>query len=115
MIIPRYDLTAAAQQSDLFFSDNRLIAGYLAIEALFRQRITVSGRVSYSSHAGSYVSPYPKPVRQFSAAIQVVMPVTQANRNQVYIAVATDQGNLLARSTGAIIGFQTRLPGRTRL
>lgn len=109
LLIPRYDLTAAARQSDLFFPDNRLIAGYLAIEALFRQRITVTGKVSYSSHAGSYVSPYPKPVRQFSAAIQVVMPVTQANRDQVYIAVATDQGNLLARSTGAIIGFQTRL------
>ncbi len=107
LIMPRYELTETARQSDLFFPDNRLIAYYVAFDALLRERITVTGKFSYSRNAGSYVSPYPMVLSQFSAALQVTAPVTPSNRHQLYVAVATDQGSLLARQTGIVLGFQT--------
>lgn len=96
------------QQSPFYFPSNRVQSAYVAAEGQYRDRLTLTSRVSYGRYYGTFAHPFAQPVNQFSALLMAQVRLPRWNGVGLTTGLAFDQGGLLPRSVGAYVGLRKR-------
>ncbi|MCY7358623.1 MAG: capsule assembly Wzi family protein [Rudanella sp.] len=99
---------ALQQQSPFYFPSNRVQNAYVGAEGQWRDRLTLTTRVSFGRYYGTFFQPFDKAVNQFSALLMAQTTLPRWNNLGVTAGLALDQGGLLPRSAGGYIGLRKR-------
>lgn len=95
-------------QSGLFFPSNLVKSLYLGAEGQWRDRVTLTARLSVGQYSGTFVQPFETPANQFSALLMGLWTLPKHPGVSLTTALALDQGSLLPRSLGGYIGLRKR-------
>ncbi|MBC8153343.1 MAG: hypothetical protein H7Z72_10565 [Bacteroidetes bacterium] len=89
-------------------ANNRVSLVHVAAAGSVNQRIAWLLKLSYSQNFGTYPSPYPADINQFSGLVQVATPVSipTLGECQLNASLALDRGQLLYNSAGVYIGLR---------
>lgn len=96
------------QQSPFYFPSNRVQNTYVGAEGQWRDRLTLTTRISYGRHYGTFAQPLAAPVNQFSALLMAQTTLPSWSNLGLTATLALDQGGLLPRSAGGYIGLRKR-------
>ncbi|QHV97215.1 capsule assembly Wzi family protein [Spirosoma endbachense] len=105
-LIPRPMLSSTSEPGEFYFPSNRVIAYYAAFEASIKNRISMTGRFSYSQNFGTYSTPFRSVENQFSGMLSASIPLPLLHNSVLSVALAADQGQLLAKSMGLRVGLR---------
>jgi len=98
--------TGLQAQSNLYFPSNRVQSAYIAAEGRWRDRLTLTSRISYGRYYGTFFEPFAQPVNQFSALLMAQTELSRWKNLGLIAALAVDQGGLLPHSVGGYIGLR---------
>lgn len=94
-----------------FFPNNRVIAWYGAVQGGFSNGPSFTLRGSFLRGFGTFIKPYPTPVEQVSALLNVTWPLRRSGTFRgvaLTTTAALDRGELLPVSTAGYVGLQWR-------
>ncbi len=89
-----------------YTNNNRVQVMHLGVSGGFGLGGTFALRSSFSRNFGSWVAPFPDHTNQFSAALNVGLPVSRRRGWLVTTTIATDQGKLYPNSTAVYAGVR---------
>lgn len=119
----RYGLTmgtpfitpTAENRADLppyhFTNNNRVMVWHLGIGGRMLDYFQFQTKVSYSRNLGTYETPFPGMLRQFSGSFQVSIPVDLFGGVSATAAFATDFGDLFDRNAGYFFSLKKEFIG----
>jgi len=89
-----------------YFSNNRVIMGYVGSEWTLFKDITLLTRSSFSHNLGAFGQPFLSPANQFSFLLSTQFKVTQWAGVSVKGSLSFDQGQLFPNTVGGYIGLK---------
>ena len=92
-----------------YFSNNRVNALYLGLEGRAAAWHWQT-RLSLSHNFGTYIMPYVRPVRQFSASVQLARPLNWLGGAEITAAAGLDAGGLLPSKAAFGLGLRKSGP-----
>ncbi|WP_080056638.1 capsule assembly Wzi family protein [Spirosoma aerolatum] len=94
--LPRYGFT----------NNNRVAVMHIGVSGQVLDFFKFQLKASYSENLGTYESPFPKLVKQFSSVLSVSSPLYILNGVTANASVATDIGDLYDNSVGFYVGIR---------
>lgn len=95
-----------ATDFQFFTNNNRVKVLHLGVAGSLHNRYTFQLKCSMSENLGTYASPFPADVRQFSSILVVGLPTAFLGSTQTTVSIAHDQGKLFPNNTGFQISLR---------
>lgn len=105
-LTPQRELKPGTPDHGVGISNNRVSVAHFGLSALLLNKIELTGRLSYSSNAGTYAIPYPAKPRQISGLLTAALPVNLLGGTMLSGSLGVDSGELLPTSTGVYLGLR---------
>ena len=108
LVMPQAGLSDAVRtvRTGVYFLDNRLKMGHLALSGTFLHGPMVTVRATYSQHYGSYTEKFNAPFNQFSGLLSAQWPLGKRPGTILTTSIAIDRGGFLQSATGGFISLK---------
>lgn len=87
-------------------ANNRMSVFHVGLSGLVLNKVDVITRLSFSRNIGTYPTPFPEVINQFSGALTASLPLNVLGGVSLNGSVALDVGGLLPTSAGVYVGLR---------
>ncbi len=97
-----------------FINNNRVSVMHLGLAGQAFDFLRFQLKASYSENLGTYNTPFPQTVHQFSSVLNLSAPLHRRSGFTINASVSTDRGDLYENNTGFYVGIRKEGQSRRR-